>query len=552
MLINRIDPYAPCYCGSGKKYRFCCQNRTFEPSGDLFPTISDDNFRKAKELFDQGHKLLNEYKYEEAITLFESSYELNPTVSSTVNNIALCHFVLGETDEALKVQREFLKKNFLLPSFGLANLSMFLLFKGEEATALNTLYIAATQKRITIDAAEKICEMFARMRKYSDLLEFVSSGPYDTSPKLAFWAGAAAANIGNETEAEEYLIDVPEEDCRISLARDYLKHLADGTRPESVRGDWPMLTVRDFYLKNHVNRNKTLSNPIFKTRWAVDYVEACINDPECRNEKKILDFLKFNTHPESGKLLRLIATGSIGSDELRQYAALLMLDRGDVESGDKIDVQQQGKQNTVLLKTINLDPEYDFGCLLPEEFAEDYEKIVLASLEDDPNWKSIAVRYREILSRCPFFFTAEFNLAVALFNAEEDSDEPERICRKLISEHPDYLFAPALLLDIYTSQERYDEADQLIKDIKMPDKTSPDALNDWWLSLFKMLLLREKFKEAKNILNALEAMPDKLPELDELKNDYKAYLSAHNFFKKNEKQKSVSPKKKRGRFSKKR
>lgn len=535
MWSTKIDPYVPCYCGSGKKYKFCCLHRIFDASADRSDEISEKQYQEAQALYAQGHQLMREEKFEEAIPLFERTMELNPYTPNPVNNLALCHLVQGDVDEALRVQREFLKKSFFLPAFGLANLSMFMLFKGEEAAALNTLYIAASQEEITLDAAAKICEMFARMRRYQDLFDFVSSSPYEDAPQLAFWAGAAAANIGNIPAAIEYLSDVPSEDNKISLAEKYLDHLENGTRPESVRGDWPMLTPGEFYVENYLTeKNKNLSNPLLHSRWAADFIEACINNPDFNRDNEMLVFLellKFNKHPESGKLLRLIVSGTIGSDELRRHAALLLLERGDVKSGDSLEMQYQGKKDEALLQSIELDPDYEF-CPIPDEFADEFFDIFRASEEDEPDWEEISGRYRKLLSRCPSYFPAELNLAFAeLFTGK--ADEAEQICRGLISRHPDYLLASSLLLDILSEQERYEEADQLIREIKLPKKTRPFAVNGWLGSLFRMNLNRKKYKEAKSFLNILESLPDKHPQLQEFKDSYKKFIKLHNLLEKN-------------------
>ena len=147
------------------------------------------------------------------------------------------------------------------------------------------------------------------------------------------------------------------------------------------------------------------------------------------------------------------------------------------------------------------------------------------------------------MSRCPSYFPAELNLAFAeLLTGKED--EAEQICRGLISRHPDYLLASSLLLDILSEQERYEEADQLmgkykisgvplIREIKLPKKTSPIAVNGWLGSLFRMNLNRKKYKEAKSFLNILESLPDKHPQLQEFKDSYKKFIKLHNLLEKN-------------------
>ncbi len=529
MLKNKIDPYAPCYCGSGKKYRFCCQHRIFEPSA-TGPSISESQYKKARKVHYQGYDLMGERKFEEAIPLFKKAVELNPDVPNSVNNLALCYFMVGNLDEALKIQRDFLKKSFISSAFGLANLSLFLYFNDEEAAAVNALYVAASQDDISLEAALKICEMFARLHRYQDLFEFAFSKLNEDALDMEFWAGCAAANVGDTGLAIEYLRRVNSDDPKFELAERYLELLEKGARPVSFRGDWPMLVSSDFYLERLLKDDKTLSNPVLKHRWVIDFVESVLNDPNHKDKKPALDVLKDNPHPEAAAFLKKLVSGSFGSDELRQYASVILLERGDIKSGEMIEMQHKGRKSSQQLLTIELDPKYEF-CPLPEEFAGEYEKIVFSSHEENPDWEKIVGRYREMLRKYPDFFPAEYNLAVAIYNSGVKSDEPEKIVRRLKQEHPEYLFAHAMLLDILGCQEHYEEGMQLIKSLKMPEKTHPDALEQWFLAQGRFFLRQRKFGEAKSFLKVLESFPDD-PEIDKLKKAYEECRGVEKVLKK--------------------
>ena len=323
-----------------------------------------------------------------------------------------------------------------------------------------------------------------------------------------------------ERAAKEYLSNVPSGDPRLYLARDYLDHLANGTRPESVRGDWPMLTPMDFHMRAYFLKNPADSNPKLNNCWAVDFVEACINDPRFRGEPGFLDVLRFNTHPEAAILLRKIAAGSVGTDELRQQASMLLVERGDVKSGDEVELQYHGKKNKVSLLSVELDPAYEF-CPLPEEIAGEFKNTISATHENNPDLGAIVERYRKIIRQCPAYFPAEFNLAGVLYYHSMNIDEAERIARRLVAEHPDYLFAHSLLLDILSRKKLYKEAEKLLKDTEIPAKTHPDALKIWLKSQFMFYIRQKKTDEAKPFLDALEAFPGKKdPNIDDFKNVY--------------------------------
>lgn len=119
-----MDPYSPCPCGSGKKYKFCCfqkqREREAQASHPSFWSASSSeepfdeqpdsllvgDMHEGKILCDKGLRLMAAGDFEKAIPLFRRSIAEAPFVYTAANNLALCLYITGNLEEALRVQSE--------------------------------------------------------------------------------------------------------------------------------------------------------------------------------------------------------------------------------------------------------------------------------------------------------------------------------------------------------------------------------------------------------------------------------------------------------------
>lgn len=126
MLDNMINSDLPCPCGSGKKYRFCCQ-RMAKDVNALKATLSPKalaDLEESESLQAKGMRCMDQGQYEQAIIYFTKALEASRLIGTPANNLALCLFITGKLEEAVQVQRQSLKDSPLPNPFGLANLSM--------------------------------------------------------------------------------------------------------------------------------------------------------------------------------------------------------------------------------------------------------------------------------------------------------------------------------------------------------------------------------------------------------------------------------------------
>jgi tetratricopeptide (TPR) repeat protein len=107
------NPYRPCPCGSGEKYKFCCLERDREklrkaPAAPLsllpgYDQPPDDLIDAAEEAHRRGTELVGHLRGREAIPYIEKAISLFPQVPNPHNNLAIAHFIEGDIEKALEV-----------------------------------------------------------------------------------------------------------------------------------------------------------------------------------------------------------------------------------------------------------------------------------------------------------------------------------------------------------------------------------------------------------------------------------------------------------------
>ena len=184
--MRQIDPYEPCMCGSGKKYKFCCyqkKNDAAAPSTaglsssahtkDVFADLFAADEDKCLESFDlnqKGLQLMRSGDLEEVLTYFRKAIATMPQIYTASNNLALCLLVLGRLDEAIQVQKEGLMASPFPNPFGLANMATFLYISGDEIGCQRNIDEAVKLKMPSSDACVKVCEVLARLRRHQAII----------------------------------------------------------------------------------------------------------------------------------------------------------------------------------------------------------------------------------------------------------------------------------------------------------------------------------------------------------------------------------------------
>ena len=498
--MDMPDPYQPCPCGSGKKYKFCCKLkqrehedtagqprlRVLPASNDLYDDAAalfgEGNSEEGRRLLNRGLALMREGRYRQAISWFEKAHTAVPVVFAAANNWAACLFVTGQLEAAIAVQRKGIECSPLANPYGQANLAALLLVAGEDAQAEQALAEALEMEMLSEDACVKVCQTLARYKRHQDILDVADDSDFADDPHVCFFTGVAAANLGKRERALTDLRRVPVGHPKVEMVQRYLVHLEEKSTPHTVMGDWPYLVALEICpietLKAAIKKDQQAWGA---GRIALQVCEAMLND-FADDPVVAMELFAIMNHPETDALLWRIVKGRLGPDELRMRALTTLQRRGACRPGDPIDIWLNGQRTSVAAGGVNLDSDYRFGPALPP--AQD--KLFTKAVKDcrrgaAANWKRNGADFQRVMREAPDFFPARYNYAVCLLHCHR-SPEAEPILRDLVAAHPDYLFAPATLLQIYTQQDRHKEARQLIKAMALPATTHPDAFTAWLIA----------------------------------------------------------------------
>jgi len=534
--MRRIDPYEPCMCGSGKKYKFCCyqkKNNMSAPStaglsssahtkeifADLF-AADEDKCLESFDLNQEGLKLIRSEDLEEALPYFRKAITVMPQIYTAANNLSICLLVLGRLDEAIQVQKESLTVSPFPNPFGLANMATFLYISGDETGCQHNIDEAVGLKMPSSDACVRVCEVLARLRRHQDIIDLVDRCEFDDNPHMFFYSGVAAANLGDLSRAQRDLRRVGIGFPKSGVVRRYLQHIKEKTPPHTVRGDWPyvsslhevcpvslfsagMSTDPDSWVDRHV---------------AVDFCETFLNE-SVESWDKIFTIITTIKHPEAVNLLWLIAKGRFGPDELRIGAATELANRGELPQGQKVEMFVKGRITKVELGGIKLNPDFRFGPPLPEKLDKKYEKAVMASEKGNGDWGKIEQDLFEVWNEVPDYYPARYNYAIALLR-QNKNNEALPILRDLVAKYPDYLFARATLLQLLLLLNLDDEADELVQSTTLPQETHPAAFAMWMAAQAVYHEDAERYDEAYSCIRAAH---DCAPQLTSVKRLWESY-----------------------------
>jgi len=479
-----IDPDSLCLCGSGKKYRFCCQRMAKDVralKATLAPKALAD-LEESESLQAKGMRCMDQGQYEQAIIYFTKALEASRLIGIPANNLALCLFVTGKLEEAVQVQRQSLKDSPLPNPFGLANLSMFLLCLGDEEGAAEAVSAATKLEAPNSYAVVKVCESLARFKRHRDILEVADASDFASDPLVCFYTGVAAANLGDCKRAMRDLRCVPIGNPKRKMAKKYFRHLKNKTQPDTIRKDWPYLLPEEYYISSLSKGDEASQKALMSCRHVVDFVEAMLNQrPEKKTTKTVMQMLEACQHPEATALLWLIVKGTFGSDEIRAEAAVVLMQKGEIQPGDQVKFLTSGENTEHEMVQVALNPEFKFSEL-PPELDKSYRELILAAHENFPDWPKIISAYEKLMPKAPQYYPFRYNYAVALYYSNQH-EEAESIFRSLIAEYPEYLFPRSTLLIHLLGTDRLDDAKQLVSETKIPKETHPDALVAWLVAL---------------------------------------------------------------------
>jgi tetratricopeptide (TPR) repeat protein len=538
LRVQSFDPYRPCPCGSGKKYKFCCLQKQRERASrsdnlifpvlpakpetglDLGAPVLVGDLDESRRLCDQGLQLMAKGEYGKAIPVLRKAAAEAPFVYTSANNLALCLFVTGKLEEAICAQRDSIEAGPLPNPFGLANLATFQLVNGNEAEGEQALDQVMDMELPSADACIKVCETLARFKRHQAILDTADKSGYGHDPVVCFFTGIAAANLGLRERAQQDLKQVQPGHHKADMVQRYLRHLREGSSPHTARGDWPYLISLEVCPVEIIAGNIKSNSTDWMTRRIAAYCfEAMLNETADKPDDAIA-LLSQVTHPEGTALLWMLVKGTFGPDSLRMAALRALQERGAVKPGQQIEMHLNGARSKVATVGTRLDSEYRFGGTLPSALDKLYAKTVKAGYGKHPDWDAIGGNYQRIMNEAPDYFPARYNFAVSLLHRGR-TDEAERILRELVAPHPEYLFAPATLLQILVNKGQTQEADALVQSAATPAETHPEAMVAWMVAQTLYHVAAGRDKEACHCIEMARKISPENQAVKRLWQDYK-------------------------------
>ena len=139
MRIDSSILYAPCPCGSGKKFKFCCWPKCRDSFNDdmtkaqFVQTVrctavgiyDNMNASEGGEVCEWGRQNLLEGRFEKARPLFRKARTLDPKMWVAWNNEAICAWETGFVEEAYDLQRKGIEVAPVRNTYGCASMAIF-------------------------------------------------------------------------------------------------------------------------------------------------------------------------------------------------------------------------------------------------------------------------------------------------------------------------------------------------------------------------------------------------------------------------------------------
>jgi len=259
MRISSSILYSPCPCGSGKKFKFChldavrdslpdnpppsivtmVVRRSMQPWG-MVNDIDPIEDREAIGLMKRGIDLRDTGDFNEAIDCFRQSRTMRPKLYTSWNNEAMCLWLLGRFQEAVRLQEEGLSHSADCNAYGWAQLALMHHLLRNDMERDRCMLKARDIRPLSGDAAVKVCEALARAGRHRDLLDYALGSGFSDTPEVSFFAGIAAANCGFRDRAVALLKAAGEGVPDAPLAKQVMADIRSGKRENvSPRGVWP-------------------------------------------------------------------------------------------------------------------------------------------------------------------------------------------------------------------------------------------------------------------------------------------------------------------------
>lgn len=454
--------------------------------------VSAADAERAGLLLERGLRLMEQEDALGASRLFRDASRIMPAWTAPKNNLALCQFLLGNTDSAINTAQGILAAN---PTdlHAHAALVRFLTITGRrpEATASadrvwELVQAANAQERQEVGSSrfdfERAADAFALLEQDERVIDTLEPRDRDTlNPTGMLLLGAALANVNRKPGALALFQALEGDPLATRLAEAIqLSETPPGRRfsalspadlaPPKVIDrvareldrilDDPALaedkTARQGQLQDLLNGAPTFLPSFYLTLWLGD---------ELASANAVTLLLHIGT-PETVDAVRTFAFGRLGPDDLRLFAALSLRREGLIEWTRPQLLWQDGRYQEML------PPRYELTAHEPTApYSPAVSKLMTKALERraENDLDGAARLYRQVITQDPTITEAEQQLGVLAILAG-DNETAERHLSHAQQLAPDSAMARTTLASLRISQGRLDEARTLL--IPLVDRSS--------------------------------------------------------------------------------
>lgn len=515
MKIDGNILYAPCPCGSGKKFKFCCMQtvrdylpdnptqaevttevrKAMQPYG-MVNDIDPVEDREAIDLMRRGVMERDKRNLDEALRLFRKSREMKPKLYTSWNNEATCLWECGRFEDAVKAQKDGLALSSDCNSFGWAQLAEFQYFLGRDEESAESLVRAMAIPPITDDCATKVCAALALQKRHADIVEYARKSGFDKSAWVAFYSGIAAMNTGDRESARRLLEIADDGGAGGTLADDVQWDITDVEKEsECPFGEWQYFTVESYEAGALAGRAMAERRPEHENV-VCDLLELMLAE-RCIAKKDALEAIESFGGRRSKRLREWLATtGAFDevSSEFDPYES----------SGDEIAAQKMLAD--LGFEAVTLDESVE-PC---EKLEGEDDKIFRDAIENykharagSKKWIKARDAFKDIYERHPEFFRAGFNYATML-QEEGGISCVVKVAEKIASEHPEYAYAQAALVRAAIDAGDFAKAEKLVRGYHPPVRMHPLEYRAWLRAQLAFYVAVRDDVRADNIEDAID------------------------------------------------
>ena len=452
-------------------------------------------------LLERGLTAMGEEDYLGAARQFRDAARVMPGWTAPLNNLALCQFQLGNTDQALEGTERVLAS---APGDvnALTALVRFLMILGRQAEAkahADQLWslVQAANAETTPGAAgarfdfDRAATAFAFLEQDQRVIDTLERQPREAlSDSGLLFLGAALANVNRKPAALEALTQLEPHPLATRLAEAIrLNETPPGRRFPAVSpadllpGALGERAAKEFneveQLADEQERRSALAAFFVRMpTFLPAFIESLWIGDEVASANAVAILLQIDTL-EAIEAVRTFAFGRLGPDDTRFHAALALRREGHVDGNRPLLLWQDGRYQEML------PPRYEIATG-PEERDRPYTPAIARLMEkalerrEREDIEGAKRFYRQVLAQDPTVVEAEQHLGLFAL-MEGDQAAAEQYFSHALALAPDFVLPRTALASLRIQQGNLNDARQLADPARRPHELPRDRV--WLVSL---------------------------------------------------------------------